>query len=66
MPEAQWREVAEVHGLGCGRRPVLLLTQHADDLLLAESALPHRPSPDDGLSCQPRESRGEQVKGDRK
>jgi hypothetical protein len=43
------------------RRPALLLTQHADDLRLAESALPHRPSPDDGLSYQPRDPPGEQV-----
>jgi hypothetical protein len=34
------------------RRLALLLAQHADDLRLAEPALPHGPSSDDGLSGQ--------------
>ena len=33
-----------------GCRPRSSPTQHADDLPLTEPALPHRPSPDDGLS----------------
>ncbi|MEQ9640215.1 MAG: hypothetical protein RIM84_09350, partial [Alphaproteobacteria bacterium] len=39
-------------------RTSLLLAQHANDLLLREPALLHRPSPDDGLSYQPREPQG--------
>jgi hypothetical protein len=35
------------------RRPALLLTQRPDDLRLAKPTLPHRPSPDDGLSYRP-------------
>src|SRR5690606_17330957 len=40
------------------RRPGLLLTQHADHLLLGKAAFLHRPSPGDGLSYQPRDPQG--------
>jgi hypothetical protein len=44
-------------------RPALLLTQHADDLPLAEPILPHRPSPDDGLSYRPSDPQGSRSPG---
>jgi hypothetical protein len=40
------------------RRTRLLLAQNPDDLLFAKPALPHRPSPFDGLSFQLRELAG--------